>query len=146
MSVTHKFNKLTIEPEPQQNTDIDMEVAGTTASQKKTAGQKPKRSKKDKEVFTFVTVYYKHAGWSTEIYDTLREGLLEFVGEYFESAREKEKLQVLSLNDEDLLDRILDIGTNSDRHISIHSLIDAIVNAQVRIALISKKASDSLAL
>jgi hypothetical protein len=63
---------------------------------------------------------------------------LEFVGEYFESAREKEKLQVLSLNDEDLLDRILDIGTNSDRHISIRSLIDAIVNAQVRIALISK--------
>ena len=58
------------------------------------------------------------------------------MGNSFESALEKEKLQVLSLNDEDLLDRILAISTNSDRH--IFSLIDAIVNAQVRIALMSK--------
>jgi hypothetical protein len=90
MSVTNKFNKLTIEAEPQtpgQNTDIDMEVAGTSApTQKKTAGKKPKQLKKDIEAFTFVTVYYKHGGWSTEVYDTLREGLLEFVREYFESA------------------------------------------------------------
>ena len=63
-----------------------MEVTGTTAlSQKKTAGQKLKRPN-DKEVFTFVTVYYKHGGWSTQVYDTLWEGLLEFVAEYYESA------------------------------------------------------------
>jgi hypothetical protein len=142
MSLTNKFNNLIIEPVPQtpgQNTDIEMEVAGTPApSQKKTEGHKPKQLKKDKEVFTFVTVYYKHGGWSTEVYDTLREGLSEFVREYFESAREKERLQLLSLNDEDLLDRMLTKGTNSDRYISRCSLIDAIVNAQVRIALMSK--------
>ena len=142
MSLTNKFNKLTIEPEPQtpgQDTDINMEVAGTPApSQKKTAGQKPKRSKKDKEVFTFVTVYYKRGEWGTQVYDTLREGLLDFVGEYCESAREKDRLQVLSLDDEDLLDRMLSMGTNSDRYISRCSLIGAIANAQVRIALIDK--------
>jgi hypothetical protein len=117
MSLTNKFNKLTIEPEtqmPEQNTDINMEVAGTPApSQKKTAGQKP----------------------STEVYNT---ELLEFVKEYYESAREKERLRVLSLDDEYLFDRMLAMGTNSDWHIGRCSLIDVIANAQVRIALIGK--------
>jgi hypothetical protein len=36
------------------------------------------------------------------------------------------------------LDRMLAMGTSSDRRISRCSLIDAIVNAQVRIALMSK--------
>jgi hypothetical protein len=149
MSLANKFSKLTVEPElqtPGQNTDIDMEVSGTPVpSQNKTADQKPKRPKKDKEVFTFVTVYYKRGEWGIQVYDTLREGLLEFVEEYYESAREKERLRVLSLDDEELLDRMLDMGTKSDRHISRCSLIDTISNAQVKIALISKKAWDSLA-
>ncbi|KIM81445.1 hypothetical protein PILCRDRAFT_8798 [Piloderma croceum F 1598] len=97
MSLTNKFNKLTIEPEtqmPEQNTDINMEVAGTPApSQKKMAGQKP----------------------STEVYDT---ELLEFVKEYYESAREKERLRVLSLDDEYLFDRMLAMGKDHiDRQI-----------------------------
>ena len=120
MSLTNKFSELTVDPKPQtsgQNTDIDMEVSGIPAtSQNKTADQKPKQMKKDKEVFTFVTVYYKHGEWGTEVYDTLREGLLKFVRHYCDSAVEGERL--VSLDDEELLDRMLVMGTNSNSYIS----------------------------
>jgi len=62
-----------------------------------------------------VTVYYKHGEWDILVYDTLREGLLEFVGRC-ESAAERKEL--LSLDDEGLLDRILIMGSNSDLYIS----------------------------
>jgi hypothetical protein len=76
MSLANKFSKLTVEPElqtPGQNTDIDMEVSGTPVpSQNKTADQKPKRLRKDKEIFYFVTVYYKRGEWGIQFYGTLR--------------------------------------------------------------------------
>jgi hypothetical protein len=122
MSLTNKFSKLTVVPEPQtseQNVDIDMEISGIPdPSQNKTADQKLKKSKKDKEVFTFVTVYYKHGEWGTQVYDTLREGLLEFVQRHCGSAAEREIERLVSLDDEELLDRMLIIGTNSNRCIS----------------------------
>jgi hypothetical protein len=122
MSLTNKFSKLTVDPKPPtpgQNADIDMEVSAIPApSQNKTADQKPKQSKKDEEVFTFVTVYYKHGEWGTEVYDTLREGLLEFVRRYCDSTAEREIQRLVSLDDEELLDRILIIGTNFIRYIS----------------------------
>jgi hypothetical protein len=75
-----KMSQLTVEPEPEtpgQNADIDMEVSGTPApSQNKTVDQKSKRPRKDKEIFNFVTVYYKRGEWGIQVYDTLRESLL----------------------------------------------------------------------
>lgn len=116
-SLANKFSRLTVEPEPQtpgQNTNIDMQVSGTPApSQNKTADQTPR---KDKEIFNFVTVYYKRGEWSILVYDTLREGLLEFVETYCESLAERDRL--VSLDDEELLDRMLIMSTNSNRHIS----------------------------
>jgi len=58
-----------------------------------------------KHVFTFVTVYYKHGEWGTDVYDTLREGLLDFVNS---AASEKEEL--VSLDDKALVDSRLVIG------------------------------------
>ncbi|KIM81444.1 hypothetical protein PILCRDRAFT_787677 [Piloderma croceum F 1598] len=87
----NRIIKLTVDAEPQtpgQNTDINMEVSGTPGpSQNKTADQKPKRTRKDKEIFNFVTVYYKRGEWGIQVYDTLWEGLLEFVEIYCISAR-----------------------------------------------------------
>jgi hypothetical protein len=59
------------------------------------------------DIFTFVTVYYKHGEWSNEVFDTLREGLLKFVDE---TAPESEKESLVLLDDEKLADRLLEIG------------------------------------
>lgn len=65
--------------------------------------------KGDNDVFTFVTVYYKHGDWGVETFNTLREGLLHFALDY--SAREMEKGEaLLDLDDDTLIDRVLDIG------------------------------------
>jgi len=64
-----------------------------------------------------VTVYYKHGEWDTEVYDTLREGLLESVEDYCELVAERERL--LSLDDDELLNRMLIMGMNSDRYITM---------------------------
>jgi hypothetical protein len=100
MSLTGPFDKLNINPE--ENADMDTEALDTG---NKTKTQKPKHTKQD--VFTFVTVYYKHGDWGTTVFDTLHEGLLEFVKEY-SSGAESEKL--LSLDDEKLLDELLVLG------------------------------------
>ncbi|KIM81443.1 hypothetical protein PILCRDRAFT_8795, partial [Piloderma croceum F 1598] len=130
MPLTNKFSKLTVGPEPQtseHNVDIDMKISGIPApSQNKTADQKPKQSKKDKEVFTFVTVYYKHGEWDTKVYDTLREGLLEFVRRHCDSAAEREIQRLVSLDDEELLDRMLIIGKERiDKQIG-HGLVGVV--------------------
>jgi hypothetical protein len=115
-----------------------MEIAGTPApSQNKTTDQKPKRPRKDKEIFNFVTVYYKRGEWGIQVYDTLRKGLLQFVEDYCESLAEKDRL--VSLDDEELLNRMLIMGTNSNRHIYQRGMpINIIVNAQVKKTLMSK--------
>ena len=59
------------------------------------------------DVFTFVTVYYKHGEWGTNVFDTLRAGLLQFV----DSTAESEKESLVLLNDKELADRLLEIGT-----------------------------------
>jgi hypothetical protein len=123
MSLSSKFNKLTIEPHG-ESADSDMEAAETQApsqnapaqapaniqtgmiNNSKTRGE-PKQPKED--VFTFVTVYYKHGGWGTSVYDTLREGLLDFVNRCASPAQRE---TLISLDDEDLLDRMLIIGTD----------------------------------
>jgi len=68
------------------------------------------------DVFTFVTVYYKHGEWGTDVFDTLREGLLEYVDE---TAPESEKKSLVLLDDDQLADRLLEIGMHS-RFISGH--------------------------
>jgi hypothetical protein len=117
--LTSSASSPAVEPElqtPGQNTDIDMEVSGTPVpSQNKTADQKPKRLRKDKEIFYFVTVYYKRGEWGIQFYGTLREGLLEFVEIYCDSLAERDRL--ISLDDEELLNRMLIMGTNSNRHV-----------------------------
>jgi len=59
------------------------------------------------DVFTFVTVYYKHGEWHNKIFNTLREGLLEFVDS---TAPESEKESLVLLDDQKLADRLLEIG------------------------------------
>jgi hypothetical protein len=118
MSLT---NKLTTELRTQgKNADIHTEASEILAPSQTTVPpasikpetdskhRKPKQSKKD--VYTFVTAYYKHGEYGTSVYDTLREGLLEFVDEC-DSTVEKETL--ISLDDEELLVRMLIMGTNS---------------------------------
>ena len=91
MSLNNKFEDLTI-----NNAANDM---GTSKATRVTPAQQ--------DVFTFVTVYYKHGAWGTEVYNTLREGLLDFVDK---TASASEKEQLVSLDDEDLIDRLFDIG------------------------------------
>ena len=59
MSLNNKSEDLTIHDDNTRETRV-------TAAQQK-------------DVFTFVTVYYKHGEWDTNVFDTIREGLLEFV-------------------------------------------------------------------
>ena len=64
-------------------------------------------AQQQQDVFTFVTVYYKHGEWGTEIYNTLRKGLLKLVDS---TAPESEKESLALLDDEQLADRLLEIG------------------------------------
>ena len=97
MSLNDKLKDLTI-----HDADIDM-AASPPHMTKRTRTTRPQQ----KNVFTFVTVYYKHGAWGTEVYNTLREGLLDFVDK---TASASEKEQLVSLDDEDLIDRLFDIG------------------------------------
>ena len=58
-----------------------------------------------------MTVYYKHGEWGTNVFNTLREGLLDFVDSTVEE--EEEKAGLISLNDKDLADRLLEIGIHT---------------------------------
>jgi hypothetical protein len=62
------------------------------------------------DVFTFVTVYYKHGEWNNSVFDTLREGLLAFVDS---TASESEKKSLILLDDKELTDRLLVIGMHT---------------------------------
>ena len=66
----------------------------------------------DTDVFTFVTVYYKYAEWGTQYFDTLREGLLYYARDYGDGLRRAEREELLNLDDDALLDRVLDMGTS----------------------------------
>jgi hypothetical protein len=66
----------------------------------------------DTDVFTFVTVYYKYAEWGTQYFDTLREGLLYYTRDYGDGLRRAEREELLNLDDDALLDRVLDMGTS----------------------------------
>jgi hypothetical protein len=57
-----------------------------------------------------VTVYYKRGEWGADVFDTLREGLLELVGQ---TAPESEKESLVLLDDKKLADRLLEIGMHA---------------------------------
>jgi len=97
MSLKNKLKDLTI-----HDADTDM---GASPS-RKTKGPRT-TPPQQKHVFTFVTVYYKHGEWGTEVYDALREGLLYFVDS---TASVSEREDLVSLDDEELVDRLLEIG------------------------------------
>ncbi len=66
------------------------------------------------EIFTFITVYYKHGTYGTMEFKTLREGLLRFVENYIDNSSSHEagirRQQLEALPDEELLTEILKIG------------------------------------
>ena len=76
----------------------------------KTAG--PQTTPAQQHVFTFVTVYYKHGEWDSEVYDTLRGGLLDSVNDLVEreSLTASEGEDLVLLDDEKLVDKLLKIG------------------------------------
>jgi hypothetical protein len=100
MSLNNKLKDLTIHD---TDTDIGASPPRKTEGPQTTPAQQ-------KHVFTFVTVYYKHGEWGTEVYDTLQAGLSYFV-DSTASASEREVL--VSLDDEDLVDRLLEIGMHT---------------------------------
>jgi len=61
----------------------------------------------EQDVFTFVTVYYKHGEWGTDVFDTLRKGLLKFVDS---TAPDSERESLVLLDDKELANRLLEIG------------------------------------
>jgi len=65
------------------------------------------------EIFTFITVYYKHGAYDTVEFKTLREGLLQFVEQYVGNDSHEDGIrrqQLEGLPDEELLTEILNIG------------------------------------
>jgi hypothetical protein len=129
MSLTNKFTKLTTGQQTGgENTDINMNTLQIPDSSQNTSAppsgiqtsvidkthRKSKQPKKN--VFTFVTVYYKCGVWHTLVYDTLREALLEIVGRH--DLTEQETLGLVSMDDDGLLYEMLIMGTNSGMYIS----------------------------
>jgi len=111
MSLNSKLNDLTI-----HDADINME----TSSPRKAEGP---TTPAQQHVFTFVTVYYKHGEWGTRVYDTLQEGLLDFV-KRDSAASEREEL--VSLDEEELIDRLLVIGKERIDNQRGHGLVGII--------------------
>jgi hypothetical protein len=96
MSLNSKLNDLIIhDPDTNMEASLPRKAEGPTPAQ---------------DVFTFVTVYYKHGEWGSQVYDTLREGLLDLV-EHHSAPSEREKL--VSLDEEELVDRLLVIGKHT---------------------------------
>jgi hypothetical protein len=66
------------------------------------------------DIFTFITVYYKHGEYGSEKFATLREGLQEFLEQYISRSDSHEddirRQQLEALPDEELLTEILKIG------------------------------------
>jgi len=69
------------------------------------------------DIFTFITVYYKHGRYSSEEFKTLREGLQEFLEHYISESGSHEdgirRQQLEALPDEELLMEILKIDPES---------------------------------
>lgn len=66
------------------------------------------------DIFTFITVYYKHGEYGSQEFQTLREGLQEFLERYISESDSHEdgirRQQLEALPDEELLTEILKIG------------------------------------
>ncbi len=66
------------------------------------------------DIFTFITVYYKHGEYGSKEFKTLREGLQEFLEHYISKSDSHEdgirRQQLEALPDEELLTEILKIG------------------------------------
>lgn len=60
------------------------------------------------DIFTFITVYYKHGEYNSAEFETLREGLREFLEVSQEDGIRRQQLETLP--DEELLTEILKIG------------------------------------
>lgn len=128
MSLTNEFTKLIIGQAGGENADIDMNTLQIPVSSQNTSAPPSsiqtsaidkahtRKSKQPREdVFTFVTVYYKRGEWGTRVYDTLREGLLEFVKD--RDLTEQQTLKLVSMDDQNLLHKMLILGMNSNIYI-----------------------------
>jgi hypothetical protein len=65
------------------------------------------------DIFTFITVYYKHGDYGSEEFQTLREGLQEFLEDYIGGNEHEDGIhrqQLEGMPDEELLTEILKLG------------------------------------
>jgi hypothetical protein len=64
------------------------------------------------DIYTFITVNYKHGEYSVETYHTLRAGLQVFLEEYTAGGERQDSLhqQLEALPDEKLLTEVLNLG------------------------------------
>jgi len=65
------------------------------------------------DIFTFITVYYKHGDYGSQEFQTLRQGLQEFLENYFSGRNHEDgvpRQQLEALPDEKLLEEILKLG------------------------------------
>jgi len=66
------------------------------------------------DIFTFITVYYKHGEYDSKEFKTLREGLQSFLDQYITSDSHEDgvrRQQLEALPDEELLTEIFKMGT-----------------------------------
>lgn len=71
----------------------------------------------DTEVFTFLTVCYKYKSHDKHAHHALRDGSIHYVEEYTVKASEVDKSELLLLADNELLERVLMIGTSENCYI-----------------------------
>lgn len=65
------------------------------------------------DIFTFISVYYKHGEYGSDQFETLREGLQEYLEDYIEGDEHEagiRRQQLEALPDDGLLDEILKLG------------------------------------
>jgi hypothetical protein len=84
------------------------------------------------EIFTFITVYYKHGAYDSEEFSTLREGLLEFLKDYVKGGGHEDGIrrqQLEALPDEELLTEILKLGTFDLSMLTLSNILSVLLQA-----------------
>jgi len=88
------------------------------------------------DIFTFITVYYKHGEYGSEEFKTLREGLQEFLEHYISESDSHEggirRQQLEALPDEELLTEILKIGSERIQNQVGHGLVAVVQGPRSR--------------
>jgi hypothetical protein len=65
------------------------------------------------DIFTFITVYYKHGEYGADKFQTLRKGLQEFLEDYINGSKHEDGIlrqQLEALPDDELLTELLELG------------------------------------